>query len=93
MKSCVICRSGEVRAGATTLTVERGKMTVVLKEIPARVCDSCGEAYFDETTTARIESIVEQLQRSGVEVAVQEFLAAQPAGRPTVASEPATRAR
>lgn len=76
MKACVVCKSGEVRAGTTTLTVERGKMTVVLKEIPARVCDSCGEAYFDEMTTARVETIVEQLRRSGVEVAVQEFVAA-----------------
>ena len=76
MKSCVICKSGEVRPGTTTLTVERGKMTVVLKEIPARVCDSCGEAYFDQATTSRIEDIVEQLERSGVEVAVQEFVAA-----------------
>ena len=76
MKYCVVCKSGEVRTGTTTLTVERGKMTVVLKEIPARVCDSCGEAYFDEMTTVRIETIVEQLQRSGVEVAVQEFVAA-----------------
>ena len=67
MKYCVVCKSGEVRTGTTTLTVERGKMTVVLKEIPAR---------FDEMTTVRIETIVEQLQRSGVEVAVQEFVAA-----------------
>jgi YgiT-type zinc finger domain-containing protein len=76
MKSCVICKSGEVSAGTTTLTVERGKMTVVLKEIPARVCDSCGEAYFDEAITSRIERIVEQLEHSGVEVVVQEFVAA-----------------
>jgi len=76
MKSCVICKGGEVGVGTTTLTVERGKMTVVLKEIPAQVCDSCGEAYFDETTTSRIEGIVEQLQRSGAEVVVQEFVAA-----------------
>ena len=76
MKSCAICKSGEVHAGTTTLTVERGKMTVVLREIPARVCDRCGEAYFDEATTARNESIVEQLERSGAEVVVQEFVAA-----------------
>ena len=76
MRSCAICKNGEVSLGTTTLTVERGKMTVVLKEIPAQVCDSCGEAYFDQATTSRIESIVDQLERSGVEVVVQEFAAA-----------------
>jgi len=76
MRSCVVCKSGEVSPGTTTLTVERGRMTVVLKEIPAQVCDSCGEAYFDEATTARVEQIVDKLQHSGVEVAVQGFEAA-----------------
>ena len=76
-RSCVICKGGEVRAGHTSLTVERGRMTLVLKHIPALVCDHCGEAYLDEPTTSRIEQIAEQMQRSGVEVAVQEFAAAR----------------
>ena len=76
MTSCVVCKTGEVRAGTTTLTVERGKMTVVLKEIPARVCDSCGEAYFDEATTKRIEEIADRARHTGVHLAVQDYAAA-----------------
>ena len=76
LTGCVICRRGEVRPGTTTLTVERGRMTLVLKAIPARVCGNCGEAYFDEATTARTESIVERLERAGIQVAVQDYVAA-----------------
>jgi YgiT-type zinc finger domain-containing protein len=73
---CVICKSGDVRPGSTTFTVERGDMTLVLKGVPARVCSQCGEAYFDEATTQHIEDIVEKAQHTGVQVAVQDYAAA-----------------
>jgi YgiT-type zinc finger domain-containing protein len=74
--TCVICKGGEVKPGRTTLTVERGALTLVIKDIPARVCGNCGEAYFDEATTAQIEVIVEKAESSGVQVAVQAYAAA-----------------
>jgi YgiT-type zinc finger domain-containing protein len=73
---CVVCKTGEMRQGTTTITVERGGMTLVIKSVPARVCGSCSEAYLDEATTKKIEAIVDRLERSGVQVAVQEFAAA-----------------
>lgn len=76
MSSCVVCRAGEVGPGTTTLTVERGGMTLVIKGVPARVCGSCSEAYVDEATTKRVEAIVERLEQSGVQVAVHDYAAA-----------------
>jgi YgiT-type zinc finger domain-containing protein len=73
---CVICKTGEVKPGTTSFSVERGEMTLVLKRVPARVCDQCGEAYFDEATTRRIEEIAERVQEAGVQVAVQDYVAA-----------------
>lgn len=75
MGACVICKHGEIQPGTTTLTVERGRMTLVLKGIPARICGTCGEAYFDEKTTSRIEAIADELERAGLEVAIQEYAA------------------
>ena len=49
--TCAICKQGEVVAGTTTVTLERGGTTVVIKAVPAGVCDNCGEEYVDETTT------------------------------------------
>ena len=42
---CVICKNGETRDGAATVTLERGGATVVVKEVPAEVCGNCGEYY------------------------------------------------
>jgi YgiT-type zinc finger domain-containing protein len=72
----VVCRTGTLHDGATTVTVERGAMTLVLKGVPARVCDTCGEGYVGEATTRRLESLVDQLQTSGVQIAVQQYAAA-----------------
>lgn len=59
-----------------SLTIEGGEMTLVLKEIPARVCTKCSEAYFDEETARRIEAISDQVEGAGIRVAVQEYVAA-----------------
>ncbi len=74
--TCLICRSGDVRQGTTSFSVVRGKMTLVLKGVPARVCSLCGEAYFDEATPRRIEEIADRVERAGVQVAVQDYVAA-----------------
>ena len=76
MTACVVCKRGDIQPGTTTLTVERGEMTLVLKAVPARVCGNCGEAYFDEATTKRIEGIVESVRTAGVEMAVKDYAAA-----------------
>jgi hypothetical protein len=51
-------------------------MTLLLKGVPARVCSQCGEAYFDEGTTRRIEELADQARRTGIHVAVQDYVAA-----------------
>ncbi len=51
-------------------------MTRVLKGVPARVCGQCGEAYFDDATAKPIEEIAERASQVGVQVAVQDYVAA-----------------
>ena len=74
--TCLICKAGDVKPGTTTLAVERGKLTLVIKGIPARVCGSCGEAYFDQATTEHIEAMAARVEQAGVELAVQDYAAA-----------------
>lgn len=42
---CVVCKHGETKTGLTTITLERGRLTMVVRDVPAEVCDNCGEAY------------------------------------------------
>ncbi len=73
---CVICKHGETRPGKTTVTLERGGATLVVKSVPARVCENCGEAYVDEMTTRRLIEAADAALRAGVQVDVREFVAA-----------------
>ena len=72
---CVLCRTGETRPGTTTETYELGGRMVVVRGVPAQVCQQCGESYTDEATTRRLETIVENARRAGV-VVIQEYEAA-----------------
>ena len=39
---CVICKTGEVKPGTTSFSVERGEMTLVLKRVPCVREESLG---------------------------------------------------
>jgi len=73
---CVICKHGESRRGTATVTLRRDATTLVVKGVPADVCDNCGEEYVDEVTTAQLLRRLEEAARAGVEVDVREYIAA-----------------
>jgi len=74
--TCVISRVGDTRPGKTTVTLARGGATIVVKSVPAQVCDNCGEAYVDQQTTRQLLETANEALRDGVQVDVREFTAA-----------------
>jgi YgiT-type zinc finger domain-containing protein len=73
---CPICRAGETRPGPATLVLERGAMTMVVRHVPAEVCDNCGEECIDEQAAADTLARAEAAARDGVTVEVREYAAA-----------------
>lgn len=73
---CVICKLGETQPGATTVTLERGGMTLVIKGVPALICANCGEEYVDERVTEQLLATVDQAAQAGVQVDVRQYVAA-----------------
>lgn len=74
--NCVICKTGEVKPGTTTFTAEKDGHTYVVRDVPAGVCQQCGEPYFDADVTTHILAQIERASESGVEVAVLTYQAA-----------------
>lgn len=72
---CVICKHGETRPGEATVTLERAGATVVIKGVPALICDNCGEYYLDEAMTERVLEMAERAVAEGAEVEVRRFAA------------------
>lgn len=74
--TCVYCKRGEPVSGTTSMTYERGDAVVVIRKIPALVCPKCGEAYFDEVTSTRLDGIVDEAFRAGAQIELREYAAA-----------------
>ena len=73
---CIVCKQGGIRKGTATVTLERHGMILVFKNVPAEVCEVCGEEYIAEETTARLLSAAEEAARAGVQVDIREYVAA-----------------
>ena len=71
---CAICKLGETAPGTATVTLERGPMTLVIRSVPAQVCQNCGEVYLDEAIGVLDEA--EAAARAGVQVDVRTYVAA-----------------
>lgn len=70
---CAICKHGETRPGKTTVTLERNGMTLVIRNVPAEVCENCGEAYVDEATARELLHRAEAAAQAGVMVDIREY--------------------
>jgi YgiT-type zinc finger domain-containing protein len=74
--TCVICKKGQTWPGNVTIALERGGMTLVVKAVPAQVCEICGESYVDEATTAHLLQQTAEASKAGVQVDVRTYIAA-----------------
>ena len=72
---CVICKHGETKPGEATVTLQRNGAVVVLKDVPADICDTCGEYYLSEDVTGKVMSQVEAVLRAGAEIEVVKYAA------------------
>ncbi len=73
---CVTCKTGSTRSSTTTVTLERGSLIMVIKGVPAQVCENCGEAYVDENVASELLKSAEQTARTGAQVEIHQYVAA-----------------
>ena len=58
--TCVICKNKKVKRGTTVLPIERGETILLVTDIPARICASCGEPYIDERIAGQVEALANE---------------------------------
>ena len=72
---CTICKSGELAPGQVTVTLERKGAIIIVKGVPAKVCQQCGEYYLDEATTRRLYEQAEKALERNAELEVLRYAA------------------
>jgi YgiT-type zinc finger domain-containing protein len=73
---CVICKHGSTKTGTMTATFERGSATIVIKGVPAEVCEICGESYLSEEVSRKLLKQAEEAASAGVQVDIRKYMAA-----------------
>lgn len=71
--TCFFCKGHTVES-KTKFIVDLGTCVVIVKNVPAQVCQQCGEASFDNETAKQLEKIVNTVRDSIMsEVAIVEY--------------------
>jgi len=73
---CVICKNGQTNNQNVTVTLEQNGKTFVFKDVPARVCENCGEQYLEEDTSRRLLSLAQEAAKAGTELTISRYIAA-----------------
>lgn len=78
---CDLCR-GVLEPGETTLEIWRGEELLVIRDVPADVCQQCGEAYISAEVSERLDHFLEEHYKHRPEryLAVPQYSAVQAMG-------------
>ncbi len=72
---CVLCKTGDMQPGVATVTLERNQTVVVIKGVPAEVCQNCGEYYLSQAVSEKIYRQAEDAVSRNAEVEVLRYAA------------------
>ena len=66
---CALC-GGRCAPGTTTSTTDYGDALIVVRGVPALVCQQCGEAWIGHSAALELEEIVSRARARGVPVEI-----------------------
>ena len=72
---CAICRNGITECGYTTVLLEKDDTTLVFKNVPAQICNNCGEEYISSEINRAILSRAREESDRGITLEMLCFAA------------------
>lgn len=71
--NCFYCKGTTIET-TTKFIVDLGRCVVIVKNVPASVCQQCGETSFSDEVAQQLERIVEAVKKSIMsEVAIIDY--------------------
>ena len=64
---CLICNQAGVYDGVTSVMFERRESSFIVRNVPARICPSCGEAYVEEKVAEQLLNGAEMMSLEGMD--------------------------
>jgi len=62
-----------MKPGTQTVTLERGRTIVVIRDVPGEVCDRCDNAYFSAEVVATNLAMLDEAVKRGAEIEISRF--------------------
>lgn len=72
---CTICKHGTLEEGFVTVTLERDSTLLIFKNVPARVCETCGEELITAEVNKTLLRRAEEEFHRGVQLELLEYAA------------------
>jgi YgiT-type zinc finger domain-containing protein len=72
---CAICKNGVTEQGFTTVVLNRNDTTLVFKQVPAEICNNCGEEYISSETNKVLLKHAREEQHKGITLELLSFAA------------------
>jgi len=69
---CFMCK-GELTEKNVNYMVDLENTIIIVKGVPAKVCEDCKEQYFDDETSKNIEKIVNRLKDLSTEITIINY--------------------
>ena len=57
---CTFCK-GTLQAGKTEFMARVGDEIIVIRDVPAFICDRCGEAYYSAEVSRKIDAVMKDV--------------------------------
>lgn len=72
---CAICKNGNTVEGRITVALDKEQTIIVFKEVPAEICDNCGEEYLSAHTNKKLLQLADEAMQRGVSFELTKFAA------------------
>jgi YgiT-type zinc finger domain-containing protein len=72
---CALCRDGTFRPGPVTVALQRGESMIIVKQVPAEVCGTCGHYFLSQDVAACVFGWADEAVARGAEVEILRFAA------------------
>ena len=70
---CVVCENGTLEISTFTKTREQADTTLIVKDVPALLCDTCGDVTYTRAIGQRLDALLDAAVAADRTTLVQSF--------------------
>ena len=70
--NCILCKANLTKGNVNHI-VDLGEGIIIIKNVPASICEQCGEYFLDTKTALKLESLVDEIKKNKAEVFIVNY--------------------